>query len=89
MSSFTGEGFAPFPNVYSDNQRLGECSEWPDSVIEDKVCEYWQFLDRDDIMPRAIAAAHRVIDHLGFEMDYRYGAYETTQRLEDEVCDAE
>lgn len=75
MSSFTSEGHKPFMNTHSDSQRLGECSEWPDVILETKVTEYWQFLMRDDLQPRATAAAHRILEHLGFEIDYRAGVY--------------
>ncbi len=89
MSEFTSDGFKPFPNTFEDNKRVGSCSEWSDDVIENKVTEYWLFLERKDIMPRAVEVAHRVLDHLGFEMDYRYGTYDTMLRLEDDTCDGE
>lgn len=77
--SFTSEGLQPFPNTHSNSQRLGECSEWPDVIIETKITEYWQFLSRDDIMPRAKEAAHRILTHLGFEIDYRAGIYDQVE----------
>lgn len=76
MSEFTGDGFKPFPNTIADRQQIGDCINWPDSRIEDKVVEYWSFLDRTDLMPRAIKVAHSILDILGFEMDVRYGAYD-------------
>lgn len=85
---FTTEGFAPFPSTYYDDKFIRECSEWDDSRIERMVTEYWQFLERDDIQPRARATAERILEHLGFEMDFRYGAYDySLNRIEDEVCD--
>lgn len=81
MSDFSGEDYRPFPNVYSDNERIGQCSEWSDQIIEDRVTVYWLFLERDDIMPRARIAGQRVLAHLGFEIDYRAGVY-VDQELE-------
>ena len=88
MSEFTSHGSEPFPSTYFDNRDIGNCSEWSDERIEGMVTEYWQFMDRKDLQPRARAIGERVLAHLGFEMDYRYGAYETLPRLEDEVCEA-
>ena len=73
--AFTTEGFKPFPSVHSDNQIIGGCSEWSDQIIEEKITEYWLFLERDDIQPRARGLAQRVLAHLGFEIDYRAGCY--------------
>lgn len=75
-TGFTTEGYAPFPSVYFDNRDIGNCSEWSDERIEDLVTDYWLFLEGEDIQPRARKAAQRVLEHLGFEMDYRYGAYD-------------
>lgn len=85
---FTTEGYTPFPNVYEDNKRVGAFSELPDDVLERKIEEYWQFQNRDDIMPRARHAAGRILEHLGFEIDYRHGCYEpgAFNRLQDEIC---
>ena len=76
MSEFAGEGFTPFLNTEADAYQMKSVSEWPDARIEDKVLEYWEFLERKDLMPRAVKAAHRILEHLGFEMDARYGAYD-------------
>jgi hypothetical protein len=87
VSEFSGDGYQPFPNLHSDNQVIGQCSEWEDDRIENMVTDYWQFLERSDIQPRAIKLANRVLEHLGFEMDFRYGAYDSMIQLEDSVCD--
>lgn len=85
MSEFSGEGFKPFPNTHSDNQRLGEVTGWSDEMIENKLAEYYQFMERGDIMARARTLGKRVLQHLNFEMDCRYD--ETNmKKLEDEVC---
>lgn len=76
MGDFTGEGFEVFPSIYQDNQRVKEVAEWPDVYLETKVTEYWQFLMREDLMPRARQAAHRILEHLGFEIDWRAGQYD-------------
>lgn len=88
MSDFTSEGFKPFPNTESDLYRLHSVTEWPDELLQDKVYEYWQFLDRDDLMPRAIKAANKILEHLGFEVDMRLSDNEMSvmTKLEDEVC---
>lgn len=74
-STFTGEGFKPFPNTHSDNQRISELADpalWTDEMIENKLAEYYQFMDRPDIMRRARSIGERIIRHLSFEMDCRY-----------------
>lgn len=88
-SGFTGEGFKPFPNTHSDNQRISELADpaaWTDEMIENKLAEYYQFLDRTDIMPRARKLGGRIISHLNFEMDHRYDEELGRMKLEDEVC---
>lgn len=88
-ATFTGEGFKPFPNTYSDNQyflqHLADNRVVTDEMIEEKLAEYYQFMERDDIMARARMLGQRVIDHCNFEMDHRYEE-EMMQKLEDEVC---
>lgn len=88
MSDFVGEGFKPFPNIYEDNKAVGAISGLSEAVLERKVHEYWEFLGRDDIMPRARDMAHRILLHLGFEVDYRAGEYDL-RKLEDETCSPE
>ena len=88
-SAFTGEGFKPFPNTHSDNQRISELADpalWTDVMIENKLAEYYQFMDRTDIMPRARRLGTRILAHLNFELDHRYDEEMHMQRLEDEVC---
>lgn len=89
-SAFTGEGFKPFPNTYSDNQyfvaNLANREVITDEMIENKLAEYYQFMDRDDIMIRARTLGGRVIAHCNFELDLRYDEEMVMQRLEDEVC---
>lgn len=65
----------PFPNTLADQEKLHSIAEWPEKQLEDKVVEYWQFKERTDLMPRAIKAANRILEHLGFEVDYRAGIY--------------
>jgi hypothetical protein len=69
---FTTEGFQPFPNTYADLQHLGEITEWDEARLRNKLEEYWGFIGRDDIMPRAREAAQRILEHLGFEVDMRF-----------------
>lgn len=69
---FTSQGFEPFPNTMADQERLHSITEWSDELLEDKVYEYWQFLERKDLMPRAIAAANRMLLHMGYEVDCRF-----------------
>lgn len=85
-ATFAGEGFKPFPNTHADNQQIGEVTTWTDERIEEKLSEYYLFMERDDIMARARTMGQRVIDHLCFEMDQRYDE-EMMKKLEDEVCD--
>lgn len=88
MSDFTGEGFKPFPNTHSDNEHfLAQLTTTSDEVIENKLAEYYQFMDRTDIMARARRLGQRVINHCNFEMDHRYDEEMTRMKLEDEVCD--
>lgn len=72
MSDFAGEGFKPFPNTIADQEKLHSITQWSEEQLQDKVYEYYEFLDRKDLMPRAIAAANRILEHLGFEVDMRF-----------------
>jgi hypothetical protein len=88
VSEFTGEGFAPFPNTYEDNKRIGACSTLSDQILEDKCKEYVLFVQRKDIMPRAVSIAGRILDHVMFELAFRDGIYdEYTIKQEEELCD--
>lgn len=87
--TFSGEGFKPFPNVHSDNEHIGDISNWEDRLIEEKIVEYWQFMNRKDIQPRARKMGQRILNHLNFEMECRYGSPELMQKIEDEVCGGE
>ena len=75
MSDFAGEGFKPFPNTEADLHAMHTVAEWDEDVVEHKITEYWLFLERTDIMPRARNAAKRILEHLGFEIDFRQGCY--------------
>jgi hypothetical protein len=77
-SAFTGEGFAPFPNVHSDHEHISGISEFADDVLDSKITEYGEFLQRQDLMPRALKLGNRVLDHLLFESAYRDGVYEVS-----------
>lgn len=71
-SEFSGGGFEPFPNTYSDRKEVSSATEWDDARIEYKIEEYWAFLRRSDIMPRATQMGYEILNLLGFEIDERY-----------------
>ena len=79
MSDFTSEGQKPFPNTHSDNAQISEVAEWPDDKLQNKLIEYWAFMDRTDLMERARTAGQRMLDLMGFEADYRFGVYDTEE----------
>lgn len=74
MSGFTGEGFVPFPNTIADLEQIHSVTEWPTERLDYKTNEYGAFLQRDDLMPRAVAAASKILDYLLFELESRDGA---------------
>lgn len=84
--SFIPGGFESFPSLHTDNQRVGEFSEWSTEVLEERVHQYGHFLSKDQ-MPRATATANRIMEHLLFELAYRDGVYDAyTGKQEDELC---
>lgn len=87
MSEFATQGFAPFPDCYHDNLRVGSFSDLSDGGLDYLTDEYGRFAQRTDIMPRARTAANRILDHLLFELAYRDGIYESAPRMEDELSD--
>lgn len=90
MSDFTSQGGEVFPSIQSDEFRIHAIAEWPDKQLEEKVTEYWAFLNQGNVIPRALKASNRILAHLGFEVDYRAGFYAITEqdmsKLNDEVC---
>lgn len=66
-----------FPNLHSDTQEIHKVSEWTTEHLDYKTHEYGDFLQREDIMPRALHTANRILDHLLFEQAYRDGVYES------------
>lgn len=74
MSEFTPEGHKEFPSLQSDNERVGEYSEWPQDVLEARIKQYGYFLEQDP-MPRAKATANRIASHLMFELFWRRGGF--------------
>lgn len=81
--------FASFPNLHSDESEVFAVAEWSLEKLDYKTNEYGAFLQRKDPMPRAIAAANKILDLLLFEQGYRDGIYKiyTVGKIEDEVCD--
>lgn len=71
MSEFASGGREKFPSLYHDEQQVGEFSRWPQGALERIRDEYCDFLRRDDLMPRAINSAERILLHVIFELDYR------------------
>ena len=89
MSEFTSKGGEVFPNTHSDLQYIHTVAEWNDEQLDHKVNEYGQFLQRTDLMPRAIKAANFIMDRLIFELAYRDGVYDPiVEKVEDEICEA-
>lgn len=70
---FTSAGRERFPSIYSDLQQIGDYATWPREALDSRISEYQEFLKRDDLMPRAIEGAQRLLTHLGFEVCYRDG----------------
>ena len=89
-SGFTGDGFEGMPNFYGDNKLTAEISGWTDAALIYKYNEYLEWVNRDDIMPRAQGLARRIMAHLTFEYVYRseLDPAETNElrKMEDEFC---
>lgn len=75
MSEFASQGHESFPSLQSDNDRVGEFSEWSNENLEARVWQYGHFLSTEQ-MPRATKTANRILDHLLFELAYRDGVYD-------------
>lgn len=86
LSAFTGNGFTSFPNTYEDNKRVGEFSTLTDEALANKTNMYGEFMQREDLMPRARKTGERILNHLIQELAYRDGVY-PQQFREDELCD--
>ena len=81
--------FPSFPNLNADMEQVHAVAEWTIEGLDYKTNEYGAFLQRKDPMPRAVAAANKILDLLLFEQGYRDGIYKiyTVGKVEDEVCD--
>lgn len=75
MSDFTGDGFVPFPNLHSDIHEVVAVAEWTNEHLEYKTDQYGQFMQREDIMPRARKTGDWILERLIFELAYRDGVY--------------
>lgn len=88
MSDFVPEGKTDhFANVYSDSQEIHSVAEWSQERLDYKTNEYGQFLQREDLMPRAVKAANTILDYLLFEQQYRDN--DIPGQWVDEVCDGD
>lgn len=76
MSEFTSSGGEVFPNTHADTQLITTFAELTDEILDRKAKEYSLFLQREDLMPRAIETAQRILEHLIFEINYREGSRE-------------
>jgi hypothetical protein len=85
MSEFTSAGGEVFPNCHSDAQEVFRISEWSDEALEHKLHEYGAFMQRDDLMPRAIKTANYILDRLIFEQAYRDDVYEHLLKTPEEI----
>jgi hypothetical protein len=77
------------PDFYHDNLAVGSFSLLSQVQLDNKVDQYGDHLQRQDLMPRARYAGNRVLDHLLFEYGYRDGIYDEylLAKVEDETCD--
>lgn len=73
-STFTTEGFKPFPSLYQDNQQVREFSAWTTESLNSHYQEYNEFL-QTKVMPRAEEESRRIMAHLCFELMYREGMF--------------
>jgi hypothetical protein len=86
-AGFMGDGFEPMPALYHDTKRLHHVAEWPQEMLDERLTEYGQFLQKENLMPRAEATANRTMNHLLFEAAFRDGIYDNDLRkVEDETC---
>lgn len=85
-----------FPNVYADTHMIQELSQqkvasdeflYPDDVLRQRMVEYKAYVQRDDISPRSRAEAYKVMRHVGFELLYRGGYFESAPDDLSEVLD--
>lgn len=78
MSEFVPKGDV-FPNLHSDTTWVEDVADErrvPTPVLERKIGEYTSFLERTDLMPRALKAANYILDRMMFELAAREGVYD-------------
>lgn len=68
-------------DLYFDEIRLKGVTEMKEERIKELSKEYLQYLERDDLMPRARESAQRILSRLAFEMICREGYYGYVERL--------
>lgn len=73
-ATFVPEGEV-FPNLHADTELVHRLAELSDEALDYKAKEYSMFLERTYLMPRAINAANRILEHIIFEMNFRNGIY--------------
>ena len=71
-SGFTSEGHEPFPSLYSDNQQVGQFTEWTTEALVDRVRVYQDFIVNSHL-PSHQSVARRIIDHAAYELNFRFG----------------
>ena len=76
MSEFTSGAREHFPHLYADEQHIDSVATWPREALDKKISEYQEFIQREDLMPRAQETARRLLTHMGFEVCYRDGLLE-------------
>lgn len=77
-SAFVSNGVDAFPPLYFDNQEVRNFSDerlWPTYRLLAKLSFYHDFMMEDNPhpMPRAIAGAVRITEHIIFELTEREG----------------
>lgn len=62
-------------DLYFDEIRIKGVTEMTEERIRELSHEYMQYLERDDLMPRARETAQKHLSRLAFEMICRDGYY--------------
>lgn len=70
-SGFTTEGYESFPSLYHDSERIHDITNWTPKMLNDRVTEYTEFLQRDELMPRARQTATRLLGQMAYELTCR------------------
>jgi hypothetical protein len=94
VGEFTTEGKEPYPDLHLDRQKLVQIGDetaqgyvYTTEYIEERVGFYTRYLANLSILKHHREQADRNLDGYIFELAFRDGIYDATNKREDEISE--